>query len=234
VEDLKCDDRGVKAVLGGGEKIQVDKVLLAVGRRPNTEQIGLETVGLATDDGFVRVDEKMQTAVKDYYCIGDANGRCLLAHAASAQGLVAVENALGRERDFTAAVPSCVYTFPEIAAVGMTLQQARRRGLPVRVGLFPMTHLGKARAVGETEGFVKVLRHRETGELLGVHMMGHNVTEVVAAAGVLLHQKVSVEEVAEVVFAHPTISEALKESAEDAMGAALHLPPSKVVRIAAG
>ena len=100
--------------------------------------------------------------------------------------------------------------------------------VPVDVGLFPMRYLGKAMAVGQTEGFVKVLRHREGGELLGVHMMGHNVTEIIAAAGALLNHKASVDELAEIIFAHPTISEAFKEAGEDALAMALHLPPRKV------
>ena len=111
---------------------------------------------------------------------------------------------------------------------------AKAKGLPIAVGMFPLTFLGKAMAVGDNEGFVKVIRHRESGELLGVHMMGHNVTECIAAAGAMMHAKVKVRDVAEVVFAHPTISEALKEAAEDAMQMALHLPPRKVMRVVAG
>ena len=234
VEDLTAAGSTVRAALTGGQKIEADKVLVATGRKPNTTELGLETVGLTTDRGFIRVNGKMETGVQGYYCIGDANGRCLLAHAASAHGVIAVENALGHSRDFEAPVPNCVYTFPEIATVGMSQAQAREKGIPVAIGVFPLRFLGKAMAVGQTEGFVKVIRHRESGHLLGVHMMGHNVTECIAAAGVLLHQKVTVREMAEVVFAHPTMSEALKESAEDALGVALHLPPRKIIRVAAG
>jgi dihydrolipoamide dehydrogenase len=193
----------------------------------------LETVGITTDRGFIRVDDHLETAVKGIYCIGDANGRCLLAHAASAQGIAAVENALGHAHSFTSPIPSAVYTFPEIGAIGMTQAQAKQADIPIAVGLFPLAALGKAMAVGHPEGFVKVIRHRETAELLGVHMMGHNATECIAAATALLHKKVTVQEMAEVVFAHPTISESLKESAEDALGMAMHLPPRKVLRVAA-
>jgi len=226
---------GVKATLGDGKIVEVDKVLVAVGRRPNTAEIGLESVGLTTDRGFVRVNDYMETPAKGCYAIGDVNGRCLLAHAASAQGVSAVENILSPDhrRPQVAPVPSCVYTFPEIAAVGLTAQQAKAKSMPVAVGAFAMGHLGKAMAVGEAEGFVKVIRHRETGQLLGVHMMGHNVTEVIAAAGAVLHQKIKVAELAEIIFAHPTISESIKEAAEDALGMALHAPPRKVIRVAA-
>jgi len=225
----------VKATLGDGKTVEVDRVLVAVGRRPNTAEIGLESVGLTTDRGFVRVNDYMETPMKGYSVIGDANGRCLLAHAASAQGVSAVENILQPEhrRPQTAPVPSCVYTFPEIAAVGLTAQQAKTKGMPIAIGSFSLGHLGKALAVGEAEGFVKVIRHRETGHLLGVHAMGHNVTEVIAAAGAVLHQKITVRELAEIIFAHPTISESIKEAAEDALGGALHAPPRKVIRVAA-
>jgi len=206
---------------------------VAAGRRPVTDDIGLDTVGLATDHGFLRVNDKMETTLKGYYCVGDANGRCLLAHAASAQGIVAAENALGHDRNLQAPVPLAVYTFPEIAAVGLTQRQAGEQGLPIAIGMFPLTHLGKAMAVNHTEGFVKVIRHRETDQVLGVHMMGHNVTEVIAAAGAVLGQKVTTGDLVELIFAHPTISEALKESAEDALGMALHLPPRKVLKVVA-
>ena len=233
IESLTLGGSGAIAKLANGEIIDTERVLVATGRRPNTAEIGLETIGLATDRGFVRVNDRMETSVKNYYCIGDANGRCLLAHAASAHGVAAVENALGQGHEFTAPIPSAVYTFPEIGTVGLTAEEAKARGLAVSVGTFPLSHLGKALAVNDNEGFVKVVRHRETGRLLGVHMIGHNVTECIAAAVALLQQEVSVRDVAETVFAHPTISEAIKEAAEDALAMGLHLPPRKVLRVAA-
>ena len=118
--------------------------------------------------------------------------------------------------------------------MGITQAQAKKAGIPVAIGVFPLAALGKAIAVGHTEGFVKVIKHRETGELLGVHMLGHNATECIASAGAMLHQKVSVHDLAEVVYAHPTISESIKEAAEDALGMAVHLPPRKVLRATAG
>ena len=233
IESLTAAGSSAKATLADGQTIEVDRVLVSTGRRPNTADIGLDSVGLTTDRGFVRVNNRMEAGVKGYYCIGDANGRCLLAHAASAHGVVAVENALGHENEFDAAVPNCVYTFPELGAVGMTAEEAREKGIPVSVGTFPFAYFGKAMAANATEGMAKVVRHRETGKLLGVHMIGHNVTECIAAAGALLHQKVSVSDVAETVFAHPTISESIKEAAEDAMQMALHLPARKIARVMA-
>jgi dihydrolipoamide dehydrogenase len=115
----------------------------------------------------------------------------------------------------------------------MTEQEAAEKNVPISIGRFPLGRLGKAMATNHTEGFVKMIRHRETGALLGAHMIGHNATECIAAAGAMLHQKVSMQDVAETVFAHPTISEAIKESAEDALGEGLHLPPRKFFRVPA-
>lgn len=234
VEELTVANGAVKATISGGQNIEVDHVLVATGRRPNTAGIGLESIGLQTDRGFVRVNDQMETAVAGYYCIGDANGRCLLAHAASAHGETAVENALGHPRHFDLPVPLAVYTFPEIAAVGMTSTAARDKGIAVSVGHFPIGHLGKAMAVGETDGFVKVIRRRDDGEVLGVHMMGHNVTEIIASATAFLGTRAKAADIAQSVFAHPTISESFKEAAEDSLGAAIHLAPRKTIQVAVG
>jgi dihydrolipoamide dehydrogenase len=233
VENLQVKNGGIEAMISGSQPLQVDKVLVATGRRPATQELGLENVGLQTDRGFVRVNDQMETPVKGYYCIGDANGRCLLAHAASAQGEVAVDNALGHHRQQTLPVPNAVYTFPEITSVGITTKQAQQQGIPIRVGTFPIGHLGKAMAVGEEFGFVRLIRHFESEKLLGVHVIGHNATEVIESATAMLSMNASAKDLAEMVFAHPTISEAVKEAAGDAFQSALHLPPRKVMRVAA-
>ncbi len=232
IESLTIAGEKALAKLSNGTTLEADRVLVATGRRPNTADLGLPTIGLVADRGFVRVNDRMETSVKDTYCIGDANGRCLLAHAASAQGVVAVENALGHERTADAPVPSAVYTFPEIASVGQTAEEARAEGRPISIGFFPLSHLGKAMAVADTEGFVKVIRDRQDGRLLGVHMIGHNVTECIGSATAMMQMKAGVQDVADTVFAHPTISESFKEAAEDALSAGLHLPPRKVLRLA--
>lgn len=234
IDDVRINGATVVATLAGGKTIEVDRVLVATGRRPNTANVGLESVGITPDRGFVRVNDRMQTSVKGLYCIGDANGRCLLAHAASAHGVTAAENIAGIGHELQAPIPNAVYTFPEIASVGLTVEEAKSNGLSVAVGQFPLRFLGKAQAAGDVEGFAKVVRDRDSGALVGVHMLGHNVTECIAAAGALLHQKASVRDVAEVVFAHPTISEAIKEAAEDALYAGLHQPPRKFARVVAG
>lgn len=233
VEGMELAEGGaaVKTRLSSGESLQFDRVLVAVGRRPNTEELGLSRAGIQTSKrGFVPVNDHLETNVPGHYCIGDANGRCLLAHAASAHGVAAVENALGHAKPFQSPIPSAVYTFPEIASVGLSEQEAREQGLPIAIGRFPIGHLGKAMAARHTDGFVKMIRHRETGQLLGAHMLGQNATECIAATTALLHQKASLQDVAETVWAHPTISEAIKESAEDALNMGLHLPPRKILR----
>ncbi|RKY03477.1 MAG: dihydrolipoyl dehydrogenase, partial [Planctomycetota bacterium] len=232
VEDLQIKGGVAEAMLSGNQLLCADKVLVATGRRPNTQDIGIESIGLETDRGFIRVNDKMETAVKNYYCIGDANGRCLLAHAASAQGEVAVENALGHSAEQMRPVPNAVYTFPEIASVGLTTKQAQQQGIPIRVGEFPIGYLGKAMAVGEDFGFVRVIRHFEDERLLGVHVIGHNATEIIESATAMLTLKASAKDLAEMIFAHPTLSEAVKEAAQDAFGSALHLPPRKITRVA--
>ncbi len=234
VEQVSLTDTGVTARLESNETLAADRLLVATGRKPNTAEMGLESVGLATERGFLRVNDEMETPVKGYYCVGDANGRCLLAHAASAQGITAAENALHGGKTLSAPVPNCVYTFPEAASVGLTTEEAVAQEIPHFAGNFPLRFLGKAQACGELEGFVRVIKHRETGQLLGVHMLGHNATECIAAAGALLHQKVTVEQMAEVIFAHPTISEGIKEAAEDALHAGLHVLPRPVQQVKAG
>ncbi len=234
IDAIEITDQGtVKARFSSGQTQEFDRVLVATGRRPNTKGLGLDQAGIRTDDrGFVPVNDHLETNLRGHYAIGDVNGRCLLAHAASAHGTAAVENALGPGKPFQSPIPSAVYTFPEVAAVGMSEQQAREKGLPIAIGNFPIARLGKAMAARHPEGFVKMVRHRETGELLGAHMIGAHATECIAAATGMLHLKASMHDVAEAVWAHPTISEAIKESAEDALNMGLHLSPRKIFRVA--
>ncbi len=234
IDALTLAGEKVQAEMPGKEPLAFDRVLVAIGRRPNTENTGLDTVGIETDRrGFVPVDDTMRTAAKDVYCIGDANGRVLLAHAASAQAVTAVCDALGREPEPAGPIPWAVYTFPEAAGVGMTAEQAVARGHGVRIGTFPLGFLGKAMAAGETDGAVKVVADHETDALLGVHMLGHNATEIIGAAMALMTAGGKARDLGRMIFPHPTLGEALKEAAEDAHGCALHLPPRKRVRKAA-
>jgi dihydrolipoamide dehydrogenase len=233
VASMELAEQAVRAELSDGTVIEADRVLKAIGRTPATQDIGLEAVGLAPGErGFIPVNDRMETTAEGVYCVGDANGRTLLAHAASAQAVTAVENALGADHVFEKAIPWAEYTYPEVAGVGMTERRAREAGLPISVGLFPLGHLGKAMAACHEEGFVKTIRHRETDALLGVHIIGHNATEIIHAAVAVIESGGTAGDLAEMVFAHPTLGEGVKESAEDALGAALHLPPRNIVTLA--
>ncbi|NLW84109.1 MAG: dihydrolipoyl dehydrogenase [Phycisphaerae bacterium] len=230
VESLKSVGDGVTAEVSGAGAMSFDRVLVAVGRRPNTENIGLDTVGINAERGFITVDDKMRTNIDGYYCIGDANGRTLLAHAASAQAMMAVKDALGKDAGPLLPIPWAVYTFPEVAGVGITSEQAAKRDLPVRIGQFPIGYLGKAMAAGHTEGTVKVIADYNTDKLLGVHLLGHNATEIIASAAAMMTVGGTAKDLANMVVAHPTIGEAVKEAAEDVYQSAMHLPPRKMMR----
>jgi len=233
VESISQTAQGISARISGMPDLDIDRVLVATGRRANTESLGLDSVGISTDRGFIRVNERMQSSVPGYYCIGDANGQCLLAHAASAQAVTAIKDALSQGEDFDLPIPSAVYTFPEVAAVGLTSEQANEQGIPISVGQFPIGHLGKAMAVGEEFGFARIVRHRTDNTLLGVHLIGHNATEIIEAATAMLGLKANAHDLADMIFAHPTIGEAVKEAAEDSFQQALHLPPRKHMRMMA-
>lgn len=234
VEDMSLLQDAVQVQLSNGESHNFDRALVATGRVPNTKNLNLDKLGISADRrGFVDVNDHLETSVKNHYCIGDSNGISMLAHAASSQGVAAAANSLTSNKPWKVAIPSAVYTFPEVAAVGMTQQEANEAGLPIAIGHFPLSHLGKAMATNHTEGFVKVIRHRETEDLLGVHMLGHNATECISAVTGMIDHKVSMEEFAETVWAHPTIGESIKEAAEDSLGMGLHLPPRKVKKVVA-
>ncbi len=228
VKELMIKGERCRAVLSNGSTLVADRTLVAVGRRPNTDALNLGAVGLTTDRDFLWVNDRMRTTRCDVFCIGDANGRSLLAHAASAQAMTAVHNTLGKDEAFTEPIPTAVYTFPEIASVGLTEAQAQAQSVPVVVGRYPLRHLGKAMAIEESDGFVKVLRHESSGELLGVHMIGHNATDCITTAVAMIRQRVSARDLAALVAPHPSMSEALKDAAGDAFGAALHAPPRQL------
>jgi dihydrolipoamide dehydrogenase len=229
----RVERRGDGAVVtvtdgGGKEKaLAAARVLVAVGRVPLTDGIGLEEAGVRTEKGFVVVDAGMRTSIEGVYAIGDLVGPLLLAHTASEQGIIAVETMVGKRRgerglDPTR-VPVCIYCHPEVAAVGLTEAEARAAGRDVEVGKFPFRALGKAMATGHTEGFVKLVADTRYGEILGVHMIGVGVTDLIAEAGLARTLEATTEELAETVHAHPTLAEALKEAALAARGQALNI-----------
>ena len=213
--------RGAIHVSGAGGKIVVgcDLAVLATGRRPAAGNLNLERAGIAAPGGWVKVDDHMRTTNSGAYAVGDVTGGMLLAHVASAEGAVAAENAMGNDRvmDLTA-VPTCVHISPEIAWVGVSEKEARLRPGGIRIGVFPMAGVGKAIAVGDTQGFVKVISGARYGEILGVHMVGPNVTEVISTAVAAIRLEATAEFLGEIIHPHPTISEALMEAARRAAG----------------
>ena len=224
ISDFQVSDEGCRATLPDGGKILAERTLVAVGRRPATSDLGIAAAGLQTERGFLRTGEDLAVA-PGIFCVGDANGRCLLAHAASAQGRVAAHRALGHSMLLPKVIPSAVYTFPEIASVGLSGEQAKARGIQTVTGRFPLRNLGKAMATGETTGFVKVVREEKSNVLLGVHALGHTAIEFTTAALAMVGSRASAKDLAGLVFPHPSMSEAIAEAAEDSFSAALHLPP---------
>jgi len=220
-------DGKVGAQLADGNEVELpaDKVMVTVGRRPNSDHIGLENTGVKTDaSGFIQVNSQMQTNMSGIYAIGDVVGQPLLAHKASKQGIVAAEVICGQASaaDFKA-IPSAIWTDPEIATVGLTEAEARKKGYDPIVGKFPFTALGRAMAVGETEGFIKVVAHRESEQILGVHMVGADVTDLISEAALAIEMGATLDDLALTVHPHPTLPEALMEACGAAKGKAIHI-----------
>jgi dihydrolipoamide dehydrogenase len=209
----------------GTEEKEVEVVLLGVGRKANTDGMDLEKVGVKLHRrGVEVVDDSLQTHAKNIWAIGDVTGRIQLAHVASAEGQLVVSNILKNEaRPFDyRAVPNNVYTVPEVASVGLTQSEAESKGYDVTVGKFMFRPLGKAMAMGEQEGFVKIVAEKKYGEVLGVHMIGAHVTDMIAAGVAALKLEATLEVMAETIHAHPTMAEAMLEAYEDALGHAIH------------
>ena len=225
----KVDINGEKCKVGvknknGEMEIEADIVLSAVGITPNLENIGIEEVGIEMDKDKVKVNEYYQTNVKGIYAIGDIVEGQSLAHVASAEGIICVENISGKTPDQLnyKNIPSCTYTSPEVASVGMKEKEAIEAGYKIKVGKFPFTASGKARAIGEKEGFVKLIFDARYGELLGGHMIGANVTEMIAEIVVARKLEITGPELIKSVHPHPTMSEAIMEAAADAYGEAIN------------
>jgi dihydrolipoamide dehydrogenase len=210
---------------GQAQTIEVERVLLAAGFQPNSDNLGLEDLGVATTRGFITVDERMQTNVPGVYAIGDVVGKIPLAHTAYAQAELVAEVIAGHQThplDYDA-IPRCTYTSPQVAAIGKTEAQAREGGREVNVGKFPFRPNGKAQALGELDGQVKIVADAQTGEILGVHMIGPDVTEMIAEFALARTLEATPTEVAYAVHPHPTLSEVIAEAARAVEGQPLHL-----------
>jgi dihydrolipoamide dehydrogenase len=210
---------------GATETLTADNALMSIGVTPNSENIGLEAVGVRTERGFIVVDERMRTNVAGIYAIGDVTGKLALAHVASAQGIVAAEAIAGHQTEALnyAKMPRCVYCHPEVASVGLSEAQARDQGHAVKTGQFPFRANGKALGLDDYEGFVKIVADEEYNELLGVHIIGPHVTELIAGPTGMLRLEATLEELARTVHPHPTLSEAVMEAAHVALGEAIHI-----------
>jgi dihydrolipoamide dehydrogenase len=221
--------RKVVALTGEGEKaFEAQYVLVAAGRKPNIEGLGLQEVGVHFSKKGIEVNEKMETNIPGVYAIGDVTGQWLLAHFASAQGEVAAENAMGQEVLMDSrVVPRCVYTLPEVAAVGLTEKQAREAGYELKVGRFPFAGNGKATVIGERNGFVKMVAETKYDEILGVHIFGPHATDLIGEAVLAMRLEGTAADIAQAIHPHPTLTETLKEAAFDVDGRAVHIPPRK-------
>ncbi len=226
----KVDISGGKVALtvskdGDTETLTTDKALMAIGVAPNSEDIGPETVGVQTERGFIKVDDHMRTNVPGIYAIGDVTGKLALAHVASAQGIVAAESIAGRETETLSydKMPRCVYCHPEVASVGLSEAEAREKGYKVKTGQFPFRANGKALGLDDYEGFVKIVAEEEYNEVLGVHIIGPHVTELIAGPTGMLRLEATVEELARTVYPHPTLSETIMEAAHVTLGEAIHM-----------
>lgn len=210
---------------GKTETLETDQVLMAVGRAARTRGLGLEPLSVATEKGFVTVSATMETSVKGLYAIGDMAGHQMLAHKAMAEGVVAAEAIAGqtpRPVDY-GNVPSCTYCRPQVASIGVSEAVARGGGREIAVGKFPFTASGKAVALGDTEGFVKVVADKSTGEILGVHIVGPEATELIHEFAVGRTLEATLEEIVHTIHAHPTLSEAALEATLAALGHPIHI-----------
>ena len=234
VTKVDTSGNGVKATIktqNGEQVLEADILLSAVGIQPNIEGIGLEELGIKTDKGRIVTDKYYQTNVPGIYAIGDCTPGQALAHVASKEAIICAENIAYGEKKYNhqpealdyGNVPGCTYCTPEIASVGMTEKQAKEAGYEVKVGKFPLSASGKASAAGHTEGFIKVVFDAKYGEWLGTHMIGYNVTEMIAETVVARKLETTHHEVLNAIHPHPTISESIKDAIEVAYGEAIHL-----------
>lgn len=227
IEKVEDADGGIVATLADGSEIRAAKALISIGRTFNTKGLGLEEAGVELGQrGEILVDDFLATNLDGVYAIGDVTNKVQLAHVASAQGIVCVENLFGKKdapkaMDYRV-VPSCIFTSPEIATVGITEAEAEAKGLEVNVGKFPFQALGKAACIGHTDGFVKIVADKSTDKVLGVHIMGPHATDLIAEGALAIQMGVTVGELAATIHAHPTLAESLMEAAEAVHGLSVH------------
>lgn len=229
ISDVQISSSSVKMnVESGGTRkaLDVEKVLVAAGRAPNVEELGLKEAGIQVDDrGFIKITPKMETTAKGIYAIGDVAGPPMLAHKGSREGIVLAENLAGQKHVHSVNygnIPNATYCHPEVASIGLTEQQCKDKKLDYKIGRFNFSANGRARTSGETEGFVKIIRDSKYGEILGAHIIGAHATELIHEIAVARENEFTVEEIDLAIHAHPTLSEAVAEAALDSMGRVIH------------
>ena len=230
IGNVKAGKGSVTMTLDAGGKsqsLEVEQVLVAAGRAPNVEDIGLKEAGVQlTDRGFIKINERMETTAKGVYAIGDVAGPPMLAHKGSREGIVLAELLAGDphvQMMNYGNIPNATYCHPEVASVGLTEQQCKEKKLDFKVGRFPFAASGRARTSGETEGFVKIIRDAKYGEILGAHIVGSHATEILHEVVVARANEFTVDEVDLAIHAHPTLSEAVAEACLDSVGKVLHI-----------
>lgn len=227
VEGHKAEENGgIHVYLADGKELVAEKLLVSIGRALNTENIGLEAVGIKKGArGEILVNEKMETNIEGIYAIGDVTGGILLAHTASKQGIVAASNACGKEKRYdSSVVPAAIFTSPEIGSVGLREHQAKDKGINIKTGHFQFRALGKAHAMGEIAGMIKIVADADTDKVIGVHIIGPHASDLVHEGALAIKAGLTVKEVADMIHAHPTLAEGLMEAAEDVHGEAIHAP----------
>jgi len=224
VEDFKRTAGKFECTISGGNKVSAEKILISVGRKPNTKGIGLEKAGVEVDSrGYIKVNSRFETNVGGIYAIGDVIGGMQLAHVASKEGKVAVSNIAGKAEEINYnAIPWAIFTSPEIGTVGLNERKAKEKGIEVRTGVFPFSHNSKAYIEGETEGFMKIVTNSDTGEILGGQIVGPGASDIIHEVAVAMNGELLVDDIASTVHAHPTLSEIVMETAEDCFGIATH------------
>jgi dihydrolipoamide dehydrogenase len=227
VKEIKRNKQNLEVLISttdGEKKIETEKVLLAVGRVPELGNIDVQRLGIELNGKAIKVDEKMRTNIPGIYAVGDVVGKIMLAHVASREGIVAVENISGKEilMDYKV-VPNCVFSMPEVASVGLTEEEARQENDNIKVSKFPFIANGKALGMGETEGMVKIIADADTSELLGLHILGAHASDLIAEGTLALSMEATAFEIVNTIHAHPTLAEAIAEAAEGIVGKPIHI-----------
>lgn len=227
VKEIKESNQNLEILVStsdGEKKIETEKVLLAAGRVPELGNIDVQRLGIELDGRAIKVNEKMMTNLPGIYAVGDVVGKIMLAHVASREGIIAVENIVGKDTlmDYKV-VPNCVFSMPEVASVGLTEEEARKENDKIKVSKFPFIANGKALTMGETEGIVKIIADGNTFEILGMHILGIHASDLIAEGTLALSMEATAEEIVNTIHAHPTLAETIAEAAEGILGKSIHL-----------